>query len=387
MEYRLTDEQRKTLELVREFGAKYFLPDEINRWEKEQGVPDDVVRAFANLDFGPASLVTNRAKRDDLLFTIALIVEELSRLAGTMLPFQLDLHNLWTLSELATGSLLDMVKREYERTGRLVFSIAVTEPGAGSDLRNMTTTVKRIGDKFVLNGRKTFVCNGEFTPFILVAAVDEEASEGQKYPAVTLWLVPYDLEGVRTFPIEKRAQRMLPFSDILFEDVELSSEHFVAGGKDGFRQLLRFFEAGRCITCASSLGMAQAAMEDAVKRAGSRIAFGVPIARLQQIEQMITDMEVKIINMRNLVYRAARSRDENRESSRLDIALMKRYVPRASVEVASDAMQIFGGTGYTENARVFRIWENCRGNQIAEGTDEIMVHVAAPMLVRKYADE
>ena len=386
MNYTLAQEQIDVVECIREFGRKYFDHDSIKRWRKEQGLPDEVVQAFVNLDFGPVTLVSDKASNSRALFTLVLIVEELSRLAGASLPFQTDLLNLSVLSEFATPGLLEYVKRDYQKTGRLAFSFAVSESEAGSDNQAMCTTVKTVDDKLILNGRKTFVNNGEYAPSILVAALDGDAPSTAKYPAMSLWLIPCTLEGVRTYPIEKTAQKMLPFSDTVFDNVEIDRQHYVAGGENGFKELLRFFEFGRCITCASSLGMAQAAMEDAAKRASERVAFGASISRFQQIEQMLTDMEVKLVNMRNMVYRAALSLDSKADSARLDTALMKRYVPKTAVEVASDAIQVFGGLGYTENARVFSIWEDCRGNQIAQGTDEIMVRIAAPLLVSKYAE-
>ena len=125
-------------------------------------------------------------------------------------------------------------------------------------------------------------------------------------------------------------------------------------------------------------------MEDAVKHARSRKAFGVQIGRFQQIEQMLVDMEVSIYNMRSMLYRACLAVDNGEDDERLSVALMKRYVPAAATDVASSAMQILGGMGYTEHARVSQIWQDCRGNQIAEGTDQIMVYIAAPLVLDKY---
>ena len=124
-------------------------------------------------------------------------------------------------------------------------------------------------------------------------------------------------------------------------------------------------------------------MEDAVAYARARTAFGTQIANFQQIEQMLTDMEVKLDAMRGFVYKCAWSQEQGRQD-RLSAALMKRFVPNAATEVASDAMQILGGRGYTREERVSSIWQDCRGFQIAEGTDQIMVYIAAPLIMKKY---
>ena len=125
-------------------------------------------------------------------------------------------------------------------------------------------------------------------------------------------------------------------------------------------------------------------MEDAVRYASERTAFGTTVADFQLIQQMLTDMELRLQNMRNMLYRAADKIDKEAEDRRLYVALMKRYIPAAATEVASDAMQILGGIGYTVSQRVSAIWEDCRGNQLAEGTDQVMVRIAAPLILDKY---
>ena len=102
---------------------------------------------------------------------------------------------------------------------------------------------------------------------------------------------------------------------------------------------------------------------------------------------MLTDMEVTLVNMRNMLYRTVTIIEEDSPERRLAVPLMKRYIPKAAFEVADNAMQILGGLGYTENSRVSRIWKDCRGNRLAEGTDQIMVRVAAPEIMSKYKTE
>ena len=166
----------------------------------------------------------------------------------------------------------------------------------------------------------------------------------------------------------------------------MKPEYRISAEHGDFRRLFQMLEYGRVLLCASSLGMAQAAMEDACAHARSRKAFGVQVGRFQQIETMLTDMELRLTNMRSILYRAAWAVDKGDSERRLAVALMKRYIPETSVEVASDAMQILGGLGYTESSRTCRVWRDCRGNQIAEGTDQIMVYIAAPLIVEKYRD-
>ena len=225
-------------------------------------------------------------------------------------------------------------------TFELLFALAISEPEAGSDAMNMQTYTRTVDEHLILNGRKTYVNNGEYAPYIMVAAIDRDCEAPGKYPPMTFWLLPRDLKGVSAYPINKIGQSMLPFATLVFDNVELSPAYRLNGRQEGFRQLFRLLEFGRVFTCASSLGMARAAMEDAVAHARSRKAFGVQIGRFQQIEQMLTDMEVSIYNMSSMLYRAALAVDNGGPDERLSVALMKRYVPDAATEVASSAMQI-----------------------------------------------
>ena len=316
----------------------------------------------------------------------ALIIEELSRCAGATLPFQNDLFNLQIVDALAAAGNVDPVVEEYRSTGRLMFALAISEPEGGSDVMSMKTSTKTLDGKIVLNGRKSYVNNGEYAPYIVVAAIDDDAETDDAYPALALWLVPRNLKGIAAVPIDKIGQDMRPFATLSFQDVELKPEYRISSDQGDFRRLFQMLEYGRVLLCASSLGMAQAAMEDACAHARSRKAFGVQVGRFQQIETMLTDMELHLTNMRSILYRAAWAVDEGDPDRRLAVSLMKRYIPKTAVEVASDAMQILGGLGYTESSRTCRVWRDCRGNQIAEGTDQIMVYIAAPLIAEKYRD-
>ena len=385
VDFNLSSDQKKLVAAFRAFGTETFTPDHVSQWCRDQGLPDDVMKRFADTYFKSVdkrlSSVTGHTLLDQ-----ALIIEELSRCAGATLPFQNDLFNLQIVDALSAAGNLDPVLDEYRSTGRLMFALAISEPEGGSDVMSMKTNTKTLDGKIVLNGRKSYVNNGEYAPYIVVAAIDADAENDDPYPALALWLVPRNLKGIAAVPIDKIGQDMLPFASLSFQDVELKPEYRISSDQGDFRRLFQMLEYGRVLLCASSLGMAQAAMEDACAHARSRKAFGVQVGRFQQIETMLTDMELRLTNMRAILYRAAWAVDEGDPDRRLAVSLMKQYIPKTAVEVASDGMQILGGLGYTESSRPCRVWRDCRGNQIAEGTDQIMVYIAAPLIAEKYRD-
>lgn len=385
MDFNLSSEQKKLVASFRAFGTEVFTPDHVSQWCKDQGLPDDVMKRFVDTYYKFADKESTSAAGHSLLDQ-ALIIEELSRCAGATLPFQNDLFNLQIVDALSEAGNVDSAVADYRETGRLMFALAISEPDGGSDVMSMKTSTRTLDGKIVLNGRKSYVNNGEYAPYIVVAAIDADAQTDDSYPALALWLVPRNLKGIAAVPIDKIGQDMLPFASLSFQDVELKPEYRISAEHGDFRRLFQMLEYGRVLLCASSLGMAQAAMEDACAHARSRKAFGVQVGRFQQIETMLTDMELRLTNMRTILYRAAWAVDKGDSERRLAVALMKRYIPETSVEVASDAMQILGGLGYTESSRTCRVWRDCRGNQIAEGTDQIMVYIAAPLIVEKYRD-
>lgn len=385
MDFNLSSEQKKLVASFRAFGTEVFTPDHVSQWCKDQGLPDDVMKRFVDTYYKFADKESTSAASHSLLDQ-ALIIEELSRCAGATLPFQNDLFNLQIVDALSEAGNVDSAVADYRETGRLMFALAISEPDGGSDVMSMKTSTRTLDGKIVLNGRKSYVNNGEYAPYIVVAAIDADAQTDDSYPALALWLVPRNLKGIAAVPIDKIGQDMLPFASLSFQDVELKPEYRISAEHGDFRRLFQMLEYGRVLLCASSLGMAQAAMEDACAHARSRKAFGVQVGRFQQIETMLTDMELRLTNMRSILYRAAWAVDKGDSERRLAVALMKRYIPETSVEVASDAMQILGGLGYTESSRTCRVWRDCRGNQIAEGTDQIMVYIAAPLIVEKYRD-
>lgn len=384
MDALLKESHRALVAEVRAFAQHHFSVASVARWRRDMGLPDEVSKEFVNLDFKGFGVIHRRDHLVYDMFAQALVLEELARVSGATLPFHTDFLQLQMLEAFADRNQIDRVRTQYQETGRLAFALAVSEPQAGSDTKGMRTRVRTENGRLTLDGEKVFVNNGEYAPMLLVVALDEDALADDGRPSLSFWMIPRDLPGISALPESKLGQQILPFASIRFDGVVLDEAYRLRGDGTGFSQLFRFFEMGRVFVCATALGEAQAAMEDAVAWARSREAFDMRVADFQQVQQMLTDMEVKLFNMRQLVYRAALEYDEGCHD-RLTVALMKRYVPASATEVASDAMQILGGRGYTLAERVSSIWQDCRGFQIAEGTDQVMVHIAAPLIMRKYA--
>ena len=176
---------------------------------------------------------------------------------------------------------------------------------------------------------------------------------------------------------------MLALARIEFDHVKLNEEWRIQTEGMLGKMLDRQYELSRILTCSASLGLAQAAMDDAIERCASRHTGGRLLGSIAQVETMLADMLAKIRAMTTMIERAADSVSSGAslDAQQLDCSLMKYYVPKAATQVADGALQIFGGAGYTDDSRVSRIWRDCRGNQLAQGADEMMVHGVAGHLL------
>lgn len=379
----LNKEQQAIADSSFDLGCRLFEKEDIGRWRDEHGLP-------ANVSLEIAQFLREKTKIFDpdvpagQYFEAMLIVEQLARAAGAALPLSTDLMGILSLKELNVKRHVNEYCRYYIDNGRFPFAFSSTEPGSGSDTKSLETVVKRVDGIPYLNGRKVFTNNGEFCPYLLISAIDSDAIERGVSLPTSLWLVENGSPGIKAMPIKKRGQGILPFADMTFNNVKLEErDNLMKASNVSSSKLSRIYNIDRLFGCAACLGMAQAAMDDAALRAVDRKSLGRAIGSFQLIEEMILQMQVKIENMRNLAYSAASTLD-GKGSSRIEVAMAKWYIPRTSVEVASDAIQIFGAAGYTSSERVYGIWEDCRGYQIASGTDQVMVSIAAPRILAAY---
>lgn len=381
----LTQEQKAAVAAVDDFCDAYFTEDAIKQWCKSRGVPTTVYNAFYESPLGKYCLPEYLGGRECSLSEKSAVIARLCHRAGAMLPFVNDMLSMTLLDSMREVSRREVVKELLTKSGHVRFSEAFSEARAGSDASAVQTTVSVEGDGVFLDGEKSFVSGGQFSPEALVLARDPVY--GREDGGLSLWLVPVDAPGVLTFPLETVGQAMLAPATLKFDHVELRPEQRIQTDGKLDAMLKHQYELGRVLICAASMGMALAAMDDALDHANDHMVKGQTLGTLPQIREKLADMEVRNRAMCQLVYYAADSVDAGLSRSHLDCALMKRAVPRMATEVASEALQILGGRGYTDQSRVGRIWMDCRGNQIAQGTDEVMVHLIAKSLIANRVSE
>lgn len=366
---------------VDKFADANFSEEAILQWVASRAVPDSVYEDFYASNLGKYCLPENLGGVACSFVERAAMVAQLMRRAGATLPFLSDMLTYALLSTMRPLAQKEIVQDLSQRSGRVFFSQAFSESSAGSDANAVATSVSVEGGSIILNGSKTFVSNGQFASDTLVLAYDPIF--GREDGGLSLWLVPITELGVSTHPLDTAGQKMLAPAKVEFSNVKMSPDWRIQTEGKLNSMLRRQYELGRILVCASSLGLSRAAMDDALAYAGKHMVKGRCLGSIPQIQEKLTAMEVSLRSMELLVYDAARAADNgDSDEMHLNCALMKSYVPRAATEVASEALQTFGGRGYTSDTRVSRIWCDCRGNQIAQGTDEIMAHTAAKFLLK-----
>ena len=377
----LTDGQRHVIGLVDEFCDEHFSEERIRQWVADRSMPAEVYDAFYESELGAYVLPVNVGGKDCPFLDRVTLLMAIVRRAGATLPFQSDMTSLALLSSMRPLSQDEISQDLYGKSGCVLFSQAFTEPFAGTDVQAVRTRVTADDDGIYLDGRKTFVSSGEFADSTLVLVRDPLF--GQLDGGMSLWLVPTDLEGISIEPLNTVGQEMLASAALTFTHVKLDPDWQIQTEGKLRTMMKKQFGLGRVLVCASSAGLALAALDDATVHAAEHTVKGRQLVSLPQIQEKLANMEAQARSIVNLTFDAARSADENVADFALDMALAKRFVPSAATDIASEALQIFGGIGYTDATRVSRIWRDCRGNQIAWGTDEVMAGAVARAITRR----
>src|SRR5213595_316282 len=264
--------------------------------------------------------------------------------------------------------------------GEITAALSISEPGAGSDAASMTTTAVRKGDRYLLNGTKMWVTNGSHAGVLTLFATVDRA-RGHK--GVTAFLVEPTFPGFALGKLERKmGVRGSPTVAIHLSDCEVPVENRLGGEGDGFKIALRVLDGSRPAVGAQAVGIGQAALDAAVAYAKERAQFGQPIAAFQGIQFMLADMAMQLHASRLMVHHAAALADRGAPSTAFESSMEKCFASDAAMRITTDAVQIFGGYGYTREYPVERFMRDAKATQIYEGTNQIQRMVVARELAR-----
>ena len=292
----------------------------------------------------------------------------------------LMLNQLATLPLLIAGS--DEQKRRYLPwiidEGK-VAAYCMTEPDAGSDVAGIKSTAIRKQDSYILNGSKSWITDGPVASFFAVfAKTDPEAGHN----GITCFLVERDWTGVSTSqPLEKMGQHAAQACQVFFENVEVPAANRLGEEGEGFTIAMKTFDKSRPGVATAAIGVARRALDEAVAYAGERTAFGKPISHFQGVGFMLADMAIRVEAGRHLAYKAACDVD-NGDRNTMSAAIAKAFCAEAAMKNATDAVQVFGGNGYSREFPVEKLMRDAKIYQIYEGTTQIQQMIILRELYR-----
>lgn len=379
MRFQLSEEHEMIRKMVRDFARNEVAPTAPERDEEErfdQGIFDKM--AELGLTGIPWPEEYGGIGSDFLAYCIA--VEELSRVdasIGVTLSAHTSLAG-WPVYKFGT----EEQKQKYLRPmalGEKMGAYGLTEPGSGSDAGSMKTTARLEGDHYILNGSKIFITNGGAADIYVVFAVTDPA---QKTKGTTAFIVEKDFPGFSVGKKEKKLGiRSSPTTEIIFEDCKVPVENVLGQVGEGFKIAMMTLDGGRNGIAAQAVGIAQGALDAAIDYAKEREQFGKPIVANQGIGFKLADMATSVEAARLLTYQAAWLESEGLPYGK-ESAMSKLFAGDAAMKVTTEAVQVFGGYGYTKDYPVERFMRDAKITQIYEGTQEIQRLVISRMITK-----
>ncbi|MER6969986.1 acyl-CoA dehydrogenase family protein [Nocardioides sp. NPDC000445] len=380
----LPEEEREIVALVRRFVDKDVKPT-VQELEHANTYPEQHIEKMKKL--GVYGLAIDEPWGSGKVSTpcYVLVTEELARgwmsLAGAM-----GGHTVVTklLQDYGTAAQKEKYLKRMA-TGELRATMALTEPGGGSDLQNMRTTARPNGSSYRVNGSKTWISNARRSGLIaLLCKTDPDASPAHK--GVSILLVDKEEVGDRltiSRDLPKLGYKGVESCELVFEDMVVPADAVLGGVEgQGFAQMMRGLEVGRLQVAARALGVARAALDDALTYAQERESFGVPIWQHQSIGHYLANMATKLTAARQLTLHAAQVYDSGRRAD-MEAGMAKLFASEVGMEIALDAIRIHGGMGYSTEFDVERYFRDAPLMIVGEGTNEIQRNVIAKQLVQR----
>ena len=310
-----------------------------------------------------------------------LMIAELARVDAVLSIYANTSNSLGGGPLLLAGT--DAQKQKYlpaVASGEKIMAFALTEPGAGSDAGGTTTTAVQDGDDFILNGRKCFISGAPMADWAIVFAKTDLSAKGSK--GISMFVVDMKLPGVSLGAHEKKMGiNGYPTCDVVLEDVRIGKDCLVGPLHKGFQYAMKTLDGGRLGMAAQAVGIAQSALDEAIKYAKERKQFGRRIADFQGISFMIAEMAADVEAARQLVYHAAELKDRGMAATEA-CSIAKYFAAEAANRCAYKAVQIHGGYGYIKEYRVERIYRDARICSIYEGTSQVQQMVIAGGLLK-----
>lgn len=377
MEYHLTQDQIDLQLMVRDFVDKELIPVAA-KCDQEGEFPMEVYKKTIEMGLNCLDLPAEYGGAGVDYFTTALIREELSR-GDCGFGSTLGANGLGFKPVAMAGT--EEQKSHYAdvilQGGFLAFGI--TEPDAGSDVAANKTTAQKVGDEYILNGRKCFITNaGLANIYTILASTDKDGGAR----GMSCFMVDADTPGLSVGRSEdKMGMRASHTGDVIMDNVKIPAKNLIGKEGDGFKIVMKTLDKGRVNVAASALGVARFAIEQAIKYSQQRVTMGKQICKHEMIQTKLADMGMYYESARQLTWRAAAALDAEAPDTAKLCAMSKCFATDAAVKIIDMALQIHGGYGYMRDYPIEKLYRDIRIFQIFEGTNEIQRTIIARAMV------
>ncbi len=380
MDFARTEEQELLLESLREVVRRYGSEEYMQECDEKGEFPQKLLDALYENGFYTLGVPEEFGGTPCDMLTLMMYHEELARTCTGAYAIDVVALQMDDMISFGTKKQIQDCVDSLNKAGTAL-CLGFTEPQAGSDSSAITTSFRRENGKVIINGHKTFITRADRADHMLCMTRDPNAEDPKK--AFTVWWVPMDAPGISIKPVPKIGWHLVKSCEVTLDNVVVNEEDMVGEEGQGFKVVMKNFEVERLVMAALACGEATMAFEMAASYANERVQFGKPIGSFQLIQEKLFTMKMKINNMQNAIYKTAWKKDQGLPIN-TDAALTKYYCAQASSEVINDAIQIFGGIGYSAEMRLGKLWANNRICGIGGGTQEIMIHVGGRALVKEY---
>ncbi len=375
----LTAEQEHLRREIREFTAQEIAPH-MAAWDEASEFPLAAVKKLGAMGLMGVIIPHEYGGAGLGYVDYVLAIEELSAVDGSV-GLTVAAHNsLGTNHIFLAGN--EAQKRQYVSrlaTGEWLAAWALTEPGSGSDASSARTTAMKKGDRYVLNGNKTFITNGRYADVVVVIAVTDKRKGTH---GLSAFVIEKGTKGFKAGKKEnKLGLRASDTSELILEDCEVPAENLLGAEGEGFIDAMRVLDGGRVSIAALSLGIARGALDAALKYVKERRQFGKAIAEFQGIQWKLADMATELDAARLLTQRAAVLKDAGRKVTR-ESSMAKLFASEVAVHICNEAVQLLGGYGFIKDYPVEKFYRDVKLCTIGEGTSEIQRMVIAREILK-----
>ncbi len=374
-----TENQKMIAQMVRDFGGLEIRP-KIMEWDESQEFPIKLFRKMGELGLMGVLVPEEYGGSGFGYAEYVTAISEVARIDGSI-GLSMAAHN-----SLCTGHILQFASEEQKQkylpglsSGQWIGAWGLTEPNTGSDAGNMRTVAVKDGDYYVINGAKNFITHGKSGDVAVVIVRTGEVGDSH---GMTAFIIERGTKGFAAGKKEnKLGMRASETAELIFTDCRIHKSQMIGEEGDGFVQSLKVLDGGRISIAALSLGIAQGAFDAALQYSKERHQFNKPISSFQGISFKLADMATKVEAAKLLTFRAADLKNRG-ASVTLESAMAKLYASEIAVEVANEAVQIFGGYGYTKDFPVEKFYRDAKLCTIGEGTSEIQKLVISRAILR-----